>query len=269
MSTFEHVPANMTQQLAVLPMGPPAGSFLLSTVPAAAGAYSQQQQAMAMPTEWTHVMQQGGPVFCSRTRLRANAPAYRPGVASHELAMPTPSDTSSQRPHHGRQPAQHRESSKTSVVLQNLPKSFMRDELLELLQEEGLQEDIDFLYVPVDLLSKSNYRFAFLNFATHKAAKDFMKNIRGFRSSQGWEIAGEESAALEVSWCEGIQGLHKYVERYRNSRIMHWRIDDEYKPALYKNGKRIPFPQPTKDLRLPRIRKFGDQEERIRFLSEF
>jgi phosphatidylglycerophosphate synthase len=53
------------------------------------------------------------------------------------------------------------------------------------------------------------------------------------------------------------KGLGAHIERYRNSPVMHESVPDEYKPAMYTRGVRVPFPPPTKNLRMPRIRKLG------------
>jgi hypothetical protein len=140
----------------------------------------------------------------------------------------------------------------TALMLQNLPECLTRSALFDLLRAEGFASDVDFLYVPIDLNSGKNYGFAFVNLVTPEAAKRFMNQLRGFCD---WGVHSEN--VLDITLRTGYEGsgLDAYIERYRNSRLMHGKVNDEYKPALFKNGYRIPFPRPTKSVRLPRARK--------------
>jgi hypothetical protein len=144
------------------------------------------------------------------------------------------------------------ECAQTALMLKNLPEYLMRSALFELLRAEGFALDIDFLYVPVDLKFMNNYGFAFVNLVTPEAAMRFTNHMRGFCD---WGVHSDN--VLEIANKTGYEGsgLDAYVERYRNSRLMHGKVNDEYKPALFKNGARIPFPRPSKIVRLPRSRK--------------
>lgn len=56
-----------------------------------------------------------------------------------------------------------------------------------------------------------------------------------------------------MEWCSEQGGLDVLVKRYQNCPVMHESVNDEFKPALYKEGIRVPFPVPTKKLRKPRM----------------
>jgi hypothetical protein len=139
---------------------------------------------------------------------------------------------------------------KTSILLRNLPDGFTRTMLMDVLRAQGLARHVDFLYVPADFKNMANYGYAFVNLSTPEAAEECLEKLGGF---SGWGMPSD--SACETSWCTTHQGLHAYIERYRNSRIMHENVDDEYKPAVFKNGIRIRFPCPTKVIRAPRLRK--------------
>jgi hypothetical protein len=47
------------------------------------------------------------------------------------------------------------------------------------------------------------------------------------------------------------------VERLRNSPVMHERVPEVYKPALFVNGLAVSFPAPTRRIRAPRGRRSG------------
>lgn len=134
-------------------------------------------------------------------------------------------------------------------MLGNLPSGFTRTMLMDVLRAQGLAKRVDFLYVPADFKNKAHYSYGFANFSTPEAAEECLKKLDGFSN---WGMPSE--SACEAAWCMSHQGLHAFIERYRNSRIMHGTVDDEYKPALFKNGSRICFPSPTKVVRAPRVR---------------
>lgn len=77
-----------------------------------------------------------------------------------------------------------------------------------------------------------------------------MKKFDGFSE---WGVPSAN--VCEATWSTNQQGLFANIEKYRNSRIMHETVDDEYQPAVFRNGCRIPFPLPTKTIRAPRLRK--------------
>jgi len=175
--------------------------------------------------------------FNSRTPLRA---AEAPGTNALDRAIASlpdfADDTTNNR--------------KTSVLLQNLPCGLTRTMLMSVLRGQGLARHVDFMYVPADLRNMANYGYAILNLSTPEAAEECMEKLGGFSD---WGMPS--ASACEASWCTGHQGLHAYTERYRNSHIMHKTVDDEYKPAVFKNEVRIRFPRPTKPIRAPRPRK--------------
>mmetsp|Transcript_37822 Transcript_37822/g.66661 ORF Transcript_37822/g.66661 Transcript_37822/m.66661 type:complete len:108 (+) Transcript_37822:445-768(+) len=73
-----------------------------------------------------------------------------------------------------------------------------------------------------------------------------------FDEFNNWEIPS--SCIAEATWNEPRRTREQYIERYRNSPIMHDSVPDEHRPALFEDGKRVPFPEPTKVIRRPRIR---------------
>lgn len=49
------------------------------------------------------------------------------------------------------------------VMLRNLPNNYTRDMFLSLLDEEGLSELYDFVYLPMDFCRDANLGYAFVN----------------------------------------------------------------------------------------------------------
>lgn len=136
-------------------------------------------------------------------------------------------------------------SSRTTVMIRNLPKSFTRDMLIELMDSEGYAGRYDFLYLPVDFSSGVSLGYAFVNLIAHLDADHFFHNFTGA------SCTGE---GCSVSWSDPHQGYLQHVERYRNSPVMHEQVPDEWKPIVLGEGTRVPFPAPTKQIKAPKIR---------------
>jgi len=143
-------------------------------------------------------------------------------------------------------PAASQSTPRTTLMLRNLPSSFGRADLLELIDSIGFEGQYDFLYLPVDFQSAACLGYAFVNMLESAAAEQLTKKLQGFCS---W--SSDSSKVLEVCWSEPTQGIEMLVERFRNSRVMHGMVPDEYKPAVFKNGVLAPFPKNTQRIRPP------------------
>jgi len=138
---------------------------------------------------------------------------------------------------------------KTTVIFRNVPNDFTRDMLLQLFDDEGFAGKYDFVYLPIDFKSNAGFGYAFVNLVDGLVANSFRNRFNGFGN---WSMPSQKVA--EVAWSNPSQGLEVHVDRYRNSPIMHNSVLDLYKPAMFQNGDRIPFPPPTKAIKAPRAR---------------
>jgi len=143
------------------------------------------------------------------------------------------------------------ENEPTTIMLRNLPNDYNRDLLCELLDEEGFEGRYNFVYLPMDFQRWAGFGYAFVNMIDHEAALDAWKLLSGFSD---WKVVGSNKIC-EVCWGAPLQGLVAHRERYRNSPVMHPDIPDHFKPALFEDGQRIPFPAPTQRIRPPRTRR--------------
>jgi hypothetical protein len=134
----------------------------------------------------------------------------------------------------------------TSVMMRNIPNNYTRAMLLELINRHGFGLTYDFVYLPIDFAKKVGLGYAFINFIDHESAEQFRVCFSGFR---GWTAVSEK--VCQVMWSDVIQGRDAHIERYRNSPVMHVSVTDEFKPLLFKNGERLPFPPPTKAVSPP------------------
>jgi hypothetical protein len=134
----------------------------------------------------------------------------------------------------------------TTVMFRNLPNDYSQKMLLALLDSEGFHGLYDFVYLPFDFKRYAGLGYAFVNMVSPDAAKKVKTKLQGFRK---WNLPSKK--ILEVCYSNPLQGLAANIERYRNSPVMHSDVPEEFKPALFKNKRRIPFPAPTVSLRSP------------------
>jgi RNA recognition motif-containing protein len=138
---------------------------------------------------------------------------------------------------------------RTTLMFRNLPNSYNRAALLNMLDAEGFEGTYTFVYLPTDFKNFAGFGYAFVGFATHRLAELAKRHFQGFTK---WKVPSQKTC--DVAWSGEVQGLEAYIDKYRNSPVMHDSVPDEYKPALFVNGVRIPFPSPTKRIRPPRVR---------------
>lgn len=135
---------------------------------------------------------------------------------------------------------------RTTLMLRNIPNDYSRAMLLELLDSHGFAGRYDFVYLPMDFKRTAGLGYAFINCVSSADAVAMKKKLRGFMH---WRVNSQK--VCEVRWGEPLQGLEAHIERYRNSPVMHYSVPDEYKPIVFTNGIRSPFPAPTKRIRTP------------------
>lgn len=135
---------------------------------------------------------------------------------------------------------------RTTLMFRNMPSEYNRTILLSLLDAEGFAGKYDFVYSPIDFTTGGSFGYSFINMISHQDAEHFRRHFCGFTN---WRVHSRKVA--EVAWSEPNQGLAVHIERYRNSSVMHESVEDEYKPALFASGVRVPFPPPTQVISTP------------------
>lgn len=158
----------------------------------------------------------------------------RPRVGSSREEIPPPTDP----------------DQLTTLMVKNLPNDYTRDMVLELLDDKGFKGKYDFIYVPVDFKRWAGLGYAFVNMLTHRDALELQEKLNGYAT---WKKMS--SKVCEVAWGEPYQGLDAHIQRYRNSPVMHPDVPDEAKPVIFENGERKKFPEPTKRIQAPRLKR--------------
>lgn len=143
----------------------------------------------------------------------------------------------------------------TCRMVRNIPNDYTRNDLVELLDSKELQ--YDFLYLPIDWRKKANLGYAFANLVSHEEAERMANVLNGLSD---WKVPSEK--VCEVVWGKPEQqSLHRNVERFRNSPVMHPDVPEECKPLLFTLGQRSVFPAPTMRLQRPRGLNAGAGED--------
>jgi len=144
------------------------------------------------------------------------------------------------------QPRAEREDRRTTLMMRNLPNSYTRDMLVRLLDDEGFAGCYDFVYLPVDFARGCGLGYAFVNLVDPSLVARFK---RCFDSYSKWGM--RTNKVCQVTWSDRDQGLKANVKRYRHSPVMHPSVADEFKPCLFSQGVRVPFPGPGRSVRKP------------------
>merc|ERR1712226_1409851 len=133
-------------------------------------------------------------------------------------------------------------------MMRYIPNDYTRDMLLQLVDGEGFNGSYDFVYLPIDFTSGCGLGYAFINLVTLEDALKFRRHFQGFSN---WTVPSGKVCDTTASGSH--HGAAAHIERYRNSSVMHKSVADGYKPALFVNGKRVPFPLPTKKIWQPKV----------------
>lgn len=144
---------------------------------------------------------------------------------------------------------------RTTVVLKNLPEEYTRSMLLDLLEGQGLSGCYNFVYLPINFGSHTNFGYALVNLVTQDEAERFMALFRGFND---WAVNSLKVA--DVIWSGKRQGLDNQIARYRNSPMLSEGMPEEAKPLLLQDGVPVGFPPPTRRVKPLRVRASKTQK---------
>mmetsp|Transcript_94599 Transcript_94599/g.282534 ORF Transcript_94599/g.282534 Transcript_94599/m.282534 type:complete len:351 (-) Transcript_94599:17-1069(-) len=137
----------------------------------------------------------------------------------------------------------------TTLMLRGLPCNYDNEMLGRLLRAHGVE--YTFSYFPADFRRMCGLGYAFVVCESHEGALEAKASLDGF---SGWEVEGSKKVCSVCWGAAEFQGLEANIERYRNSPVMHESVPERFKPTLYEQGLRVPFPGPTKRLPKPRCK---------------
>ena len=119
----------------------------------------------------------------------------------------------------------------TTAMLRNIPNRYAAEELLAEIIAAGFESTFDFFYLPIDLTSKRNRGYAFINFRTGALASEF---VRTFDKERLTRYSTQKILMIMPALTQGLgQNLHRFdtmgTKRIRNAwfRPMAFLSDDE------------------------------------------
>jgi len=135
----------------------------------------------------------------------------------------------------------------TTLMLRNIPNDYTQAMFTELLDSNGLAAKYDFVYLPIDFTRMAGLGYGFVNFVSQADAEFAKLRLQGFSQ---WKVQSQK--VCSVCWGEPLQGLQAHIERYRSSPVMHRDVPEHFKPTIFSNGVKVPFPSPTRRVRAPK-----------------
>jgi len=159
--------------------------------------------------------------------------------------IPTVGVQQSLKPHLPKSSSKVNRVDKTTIVLRNLPSTVTREELVGLLDMQGLEGLYNFVYMPFDFAMQTNLGYATVNLETSYVAELAMQVLQGFSA---WS---DSEKTLDVGFNAPHQGLNELTAFYRNCRAMHSNVPEEFKPILVQAGVRAAMPPPTRKIQDP------------------
>lgn len=136
---------------------------------------------------------------------------------------------------------------RTTMLLQKIPKKCTRALLEKRLTEGQFMEEIDFLYLPVDLKSKSNVGQCILNFRTEEACTRFSEGFHKKDIKQAFPGLGG-SGLCSVTFAKD-QGKDANVLKLQKSTLLMSMLASmpEWLPQIFdEQGQAIDFPEQAK-----------------------
>jgi RNA recognition motif-containing protein len=130
------------------------------------------------------------------------------------------------------------DGTRTTIVLRNLPQTWLRGDVVSFLDSHGFHARFDFAYLPRNFKKSQAFGFALVNFPAAADAQQALMALNYFMLD-GQPVLAE--------WSEVIQGTEALVERYRNSAVMR-DMDELHRPMLLRHGRMVSFPKPTKSV---------------------
>jgi hypothetical protein len=148
------------------------------------------------------------------------------------------------------------EAERTTLMLKNLPNKLTRTELAKLIDSKGFAGHYDFIYVPIDFKTRGSFGYGLVNLLSGDAARQLMDAFDGFAD---W--ASDSRKVCKVEWAKR-QGLPALLQHYRESKLMHEAVPDEYRPATFFQGRQVALPTPTWTVRQPNLKERKSRKSR-------
>jgi len=115
----------------------------------------------------------------------------------------------------------------TTIMVRNIPNRYRQKELVIELNQNGLKNTYDFVYLPMDKSTTSNVGYAFVNFTTEEYCKTAIEKFDGYRFKK-YQTISRKIAKVSVAH---IQGLANNIKHYKQSAVNESKIK-EHRPLV-------------------------------------
>eukprot|EP00931_Biecheleriopsis_adriatica_P092187 TRINITY_DN66004_c0_g1_i1.p1 TRINITY_DN66004_c0_g1~~TRINITY_DN66004_c0_g1_i1.p1 ORF type:complete len:389 (+),score=86.75 TRINITY_DN66004_c0_g1_i1:35-1201(+) len=122
----------------------------------------------------------------------------------------------------------------TTLMLRNIPNKYTQNTLMKEINHLGFQGTFNFFYLPMDIHNRSNVGYAFINFISAEEAERFWKEF------DGHDFGRFRSRKVAAVCKAHLQGLDANIRHFQHRAITMAR-NDQYRPAVIRNGQRIQF----------------------------
>lgn len=130
-------------------------------------------------------------------------------------------------------------SGATTLMVRNIPVRYTQEMLLKEWPNGG---NYDFLYLPICIKKKCNTSFAFINFISPEAAREFADRWHHERL-----LFFSARKPLDISLAD-LQGLEKNLLQCMNNKTSQIR-NVRFQPAVFKGAERVSVEKVMKDMR--------------------
>lgn len=118
----------------------------------------------------------------------------------------------------------------TTLMIRNIPNRYSQRELITELEELGLANSFDFLYVPLDKGTMLNVGYAFVNFMTPTWAQQCMRVFRNYR----FKRHHRHSTKIATVSVAHLQGLEANLAHYGKAAVSSAKMKQQ-RPVLVAN----------------------------------
>lgn len=131
----------------------------------------------------------------------------------------------------------------TTLMVRNIPSRYLPHDFRRLVSSMGFANDMDFFYMPMDIVKSRNLRYAFINFVSETVAARFIDLFSGYRfdddNNSYYRGSAGSSKVCEISPAR-VQGFYPNVDHFQNSTT-RFNIPNNFKPIVIENGEEIPI----------------------------
>jgi hypothetical protein len=122
----------------------------------------------------------------------------------------------------------------TTMMLRNIPNRYTQAKLLQEIDECGFEGSYDFFYLPIDVHSRSNVGYAFVNFVTDTEAARF----QSFFSQHRFVLSNRRKISM-VSRAH-VQGLEQNIRHFEHRAVTQAR-NSKLRPVVMRKGVQVSF----------------------------